>query len=159
MQNRPPLFLKIVSSQANIRNMFFDQRSSRHPEVGVGPKLYVLEISEKGTPRGKKGPRLFFKIVSSQANIRNRFFDQRSPRHPEVGVGPKLYGLAISEKGTQRCKNRPPLFLKIVSSQANIRNTFFDQQLAALGAGHISKLPWTNTSVLNAVWLARKKLK
>ena len=26
------------------------------------------------------------KILSSQANIRNTFFDQRSPQHPEVGV-------------------------------------------------------------------------
>ena len=30
-----PLFLKIGSSQANIRNMFFYQRSPRYPEVGV----------------------------------------------------------------------------------------------------------------------------
>ena len=30
-----PLFLKIVSSQTNIRNAIFDQRSTRPPEVGV----------------------------------------------------------------------------------------------------------------------------
>ena len=32
---RPPLFLKIVLSQTNIRNAIFDQRSTRPPEVGV----------------------------------------------------------------------------------------------------------------------------
>ena len=31
----PPFFLKIVSSQANTRNMFFKQKSPRHPKVGV----------------------------------------------------------------------------------------------------------------------------
>ena len=31
----PPFFLKIVSSQTNIRNAIFDQRSTRPPEVGV----------------------------------------------------------------------------------------------------------------------------
>ena len=28
----------------------------------------------------------FLKNVSLQANIRNTFFDQKSPQHPEVGV-------------------------------------------------------------------------
>ena len=28
----------------------------------------------------------FFLLVSLQANIRDTFFDQKSPRHPEVGV-------------------------------------------------------------------------
>ena len=32
----------------------------------------------------KKPDPLFLKILSSPANIRNTFFDQRSPRHPEV---------------------------------------------------------------------------
>ena len=35
VKNRTCLFLKIVSSQENIRNMFFDQNFFQHPEVGV----------------------------------------------------------------------------------------------------------------------------
>ena len=37
--------------------------------------------------RGEKPfPPFVFKIVSSQANIRNTIFNQRSPQHPEVAV-------------------------------------------------------------------------
>ena len=50
---------------------------------GVGPKLRVSTISEEE----KIYPPLFLKIVSSQTNIRNAIFDQRSTRPPEVGVG------------------------------------------------------------------------
>ena len=34
----------------------------------------------------KKGRTFFLKIVSSQPNIENMFFDQRSPQPPEEGV-------------------------------------------------------------------------
>ena len=60
MQKLTPPFLTIVSSQANIRNTFFDQRSPRHPDVGVGPKPYILAISEKGTYDAKMDPPFFF---------------------------------------------------------------------------------------------------
>ena len=35
---------------------------------------------------GKKWTTLFLKTLSSQSNFRNSFFDQRSPRHPDVGI-------------------------------------------------------------------------
>ena len=41
-----------------------------------GLKLRISTIFQKNT----------FFIVSSQANIRNQYFDQKSKHHPEVGV-------------------------------------------------------------------------
>ena len=53
------------------------QKSPRHSELVVfweGPKPHVLTISER---RRKNAP--FFEIVSSQADIRNTFFNKKSP--------------------------------------------------------------------------------
>ena len=46
--------------------------------VGGGNKFLFISLIFKGS--------IFWKIISLQANIRNTFFDQKSPRHPEVGV-------------------------------------------------------------------------
>ena len=74
-----------MSSQANIRNKFFDQKSPRHQEVGV------WDYARRGVGSIqivflKKFTLFFVKIVPSQANMRNMLFDQRSPHPPEVGV-------------------------------------------------------------------------
>ena len=49
-------------------------------EGGVILKMYVSTICVK------KIRNLFLKVVLSQANIRNMFFDQRTPGHQEVGI-------------------------------------------------------------------------
>ena len=72
---------KIVLIQANIRNMFFYNRSPTHLEFGVGgggsKSACLNNLDIKTIP-------FFWKIVSIHANnIRNKFFEQRSPQHPE----------------------------------------------------------------------------
>ena len=76
----------MVSLQANIRNMLFDQKSPQNPEVGVlGLHAGGGMVNEE--KKLDKNTWIFLlKIVSSQANIRNTFFDQRSPRPSGVGV-------------------------------------------------------------------------
>ena len=53
------------------------------------PPLSTVGWSKTGhfkNPGKKTGPSPLLKIVSSQAIIRNKLFDQRYPRHPEVSV-------------------------------------------------------------------------
>ena len=60
----------------------------RRPILGIHTLTRSLHDTGNGCfCFGKKTKTLFLlKIVSSQAKIRNTFFDQRSPQHPEVGV-------------------------------------------------------------------------
>ena len=62
-------------------------------EIFWGGSKFFLRAILEGVPksrvkkfRQKIGPPVFLKIVSSQTNIRNAIFDQRSTRPPEVGV-------------------------------------------------------------------------
>ena len=65
--------------------MFFNKKSPRHPGVGVlGFMGRGKGILKKYF--GKKWTNLLFKIVSFQANIRDAFFDQKSPENSEVCV-------------------------------------------------------------------------
>ena len=63
-------------------------------------------------------------LCSWLSNIRNIFFDRKSPKHLEVGFfgrgGPKTRIQTIFVELKRR--------KKIVSSQVNIMNTFFDQR-------------------------------
>ena len=60
---------------------------------GGGSKFFLRAIFWGGGPKSrvkkicpKIGPPVFLKIVSSQTNIMNAIFDQRSTRPPEGGV-------------------------------------------------------------------------
>ena len=52
--------------------------ADRSTDTKKSPKVTFLEK--------KTDTHFFWKIVSSQANIRNLPLDQKSPQHPEVGV-------------------------------------------------------------------------
>ena len=69
-EKNTPIFENFVITGQN-KNIFFNQRSSRPPEVGVSDFAHKCNyVSEK------MAPSLFWKIVSSQAKIRNGIFDQ-----------------------------------------------------------------------------------
>ena len=61
--------------------------NSHRPSLTIFPTIYSMLIHNHAFENCiKKQNPIFLKIMSSQANIRNTFLDQKSPWHPEVGV-------------------------------------------------------------------------
>ena len=120
LKKKSPPFL-IVSSQANIRNTFFDQKSPRHLEVGVSDFAHKCKKL-----LGKTDP-FFLRILSSQANIFNIFFNLRSPRPLEVGVSDFAHNSNFFQEKNgpfslfgKLCHHRPKL------GTGSLTRTFYD---------------------------------
>ena len=110
--------------QANTRNMFFDQKSPRHPKVGVlraGPKLCVLTTLEKPNAR-------YFRdsVMAGQYKAYILWL--------EITTTPRSGCLFFGGDGfiTARfniLQRRKFIFIFFIYlSQINIRNTTFDQR-------------------------------
>ena len=76
----PKFFFFGPSSKKIFWKIFFFGEIFLRAILEGGPKSRVKKF------RQKIGPPVFLKIVSSQTNIRNAIFDQRSTRPPEGGV-------------------------------------------------------------------------
>ena len=120
-------FFLIVSSHANIRNTFFDQQSPRHPEVGVWAYAHR---------RGGVHPKCF---QTKNRHIFDLFCCLCRPILPKLSLNRSVhdnrkcvFGLTRVEGGRSILivfeEKNTSTFFKIVLSQANIRNKFFDQR-------------------------------